>query len=128
MGTTGWGDRLRERGRALALSDSEVARRLGLSQRRYSSYVNETREPGFNDLLRICAVLATTPDHVLGAGAPDEADVALRRAGAALAGMSEHERELAVAALEGMAQAAARRDGRPRKGRPPRDRQPSATG
>ena len=86
MGTAGWGDRLRERGRALGLSDSEVARRLGLSQRRYSSYVNETREPSFNDLLRICEVLGTTPDYVLGAGAPDEADGALRRAGAALAG------------------------------------------
>ena len=120
MGAGGWGERLRERGRALGLTDSEVARRLGLSQRRYSSYVNESREPGFADLLRICEVLRVTPDHVLGVDRPDPGDEALRRAGTALARLSAEQRDLAVAGLEGMAEAASRTEGRPMRGRPPR--------
>ena len=67
----GIGDRLRARARELELSDSEVARRLGLSQARYANYVAETREPDFETLLRICRVLAVTPDEVLGVAVRD---------------------------------------------------------
>jgi len=62
----GIGDRLRARARELGLSDSEVARRLGLSQARYANYVAENREPDFETLLRICRVLGVTPNEVLG--------------------------------------------------------------
>lgn len=60
--------RLRERGRKLELSDAEVARRSGLSERRYGHYVTGAREPGLETLLRICATLATTPNELLGVG------------------------------------------------------------
>ena len=61
-----WGKRLKRRARALGLSDVQVARALGLSQGRYSSYVNQTREPDLELLVRICAYLGTTPNDVLG--------------------------------------------------------------
>ena len=61
-----WGDRLRARARELGLTDVEVARRLGLAQGRYSAYVNGLREPNLSLFVRICQVLGTTPDVVLG--------------------------------------------------------------
>lgn len=99
----GWGERLRSRARELGISDSEVARRLGLTQRRYSSYVNQSREPSFADLLRICEVLRTTPDVILGVMPPDPAEHTARRALAALEAMPEERRWLAAAVLETMA-------------------------
>ena len=62
----GVGERLRARARALGLSDIEVARRLGLGQSRYANYVSGVREPDFATLLRICDVLQTTPNRMLG--------------------------------------------------------------
>lgn len=94
---------MRERARELGLSDSEVARRIGITQRRYSSYVNATREPNFADLLRVCKALAITPDHVLGLTQPEPGDDAERRALLALRSMTLEGRRLAVAAVEGMA-------------------------
>ena len=43
-----------------------MARRLGLAQGRYSTYVNMTREPDFATFVRMCEALQTTPDEVLG--------------------------------------------------------------
>ena len=60
--------RLRERGRELNLSNAEIARRAGLSERRYGHYVTGAREPNLATLLRICATLATTPNDLLGVG------------------------------------------------------------
>ncbi|MBR0796861.1 helix-turn-helix transcriptional regulator [Bradyrhizobium jicamae] len=57
--------RLRELARQLELSDAEVARRAGLSERRYGNYVRGAREPDFATFLRICAVLNVTPNEVL---------------------------------------------------------------
>ena len=62
--------RLRERARQLELSDAEVARRAGLSERRYGHYVRGAREPDFGTLMRICAVLDVTPNDLLLADAP----------------------------------------------------------
>lgn len=56
---------LRRRAKELGLSDAEVARRAGLSERRYGHYVTGTREPDFATFLRICEVLAVTPNEVL---------------------------------------------------------------
>ena len=61
----GLGKTLRERARTLGLSDSEVARRLGLSQARYHNYVADVAEPDLGTLVRICRVLATSPNEVL---------------------------------------------------------------
>ena len=64
----GFGDRLRERAAALGMTSREVSRRLGISEQRYSRYVLDQREPDYRALLRICAVLDTTPDFLLGVG------------------------------------------------------------
>jgi transcriptional regulator with XRE-family HTH domain len=57
--------RIRERARELGLSDAEVARRAGLSERRYGYYATGEREPNLATLLRICEVLAATPNDLL---------------------------------------------------------------
>lgn len=62
----GFGERLRSRARALGLTDSEVARRLDLSQGRYSNYVNEVVEPDLATLVRIVGVLGISADEALG--------------------------------------------------------------
>lgn len=58
-------ERIRERARELGLSDAEVARRAGLSERRYSYYAKGEREPNLATLLLICDVLAATPNDLL---------------------------------------------------------------
>ncbi|NPU11980.1 helix-turn-helix transcriptional regulator [Bradyrhizobium sp. 83002] len=60
------GQKLRSRAKDLGLSNAEVARRAGLSERRYGFYVTGDREPDLSTLLRICKVLATTPNALLG--------------------------------------------------------------
>ena len=69
----GLGEKLRARARDLGVSDTEVARRLGLSQSRYANYVVNKREPDFATFIKICRVLGTTPDLLLGFGATPEA-------------------------------------------------------
>jgi transcriptional regulator with XRE-family HTH domain len=70
----GIGERLRARAKALSLTDSEVARRLGLSQGRYSNYVNEVVEPDLGTLVRIARALGLTADEVLGIVPPASED------------------------------------------------------
>jgi transcriptional regulator with XRE-family HTH domain len=60
------GEQLRQRAQELELSDAEVARRAGLSPRRYGHYVTGQREPDLQTLVRICKVLNTTPNKLLG--------------------------------------------------------------
>ena len=69
----GLGEKLRARARELGLSDTEVARRLDISQSRYANYVVDKREPDFGTFIRICRVLGTTPDILLGYGSMPEA-------------------------------------------------------
>ena len=54
---SGIGKNLRKRAKELKLSDAEIARRLGISARRYSYYVNDAREPDFQMLRKIGSVL-----------------------------------------------------------------------
>ncbi|WP_376099999.1 helix-turn-helix domain-containing protein [Roseomonas sp. CCTCC AB2023176] len=61
-----WARRLRDRARELGLTDSEVARRTGLSQSRYANYTNGVREPDLATLVAVCRVLETTPYPILG--------------------------------------------------------------
>ena len=61
-----FGKLLRAAARALGLSDADVARRSGLSERRYGHYVNGAREPDLATLLRICRTLDMSPNEVLG--------------------------------------------------------------
>lgn len=57
---------LRDRAAELGLSNAEVARRAGLTERRYSHYVNGDREPDLATLVRIARILQSTPNSLLG--------------------------------------------------------------
>ena len=61
----GMGARLRARARKLGLSDTEVARRLDISQPHYANYVNDINEPDLATLVRICRALGIAPDEAL---------------------------------------------------------------
>ena len=69
-------NRLRLEAKALGLPDAEVARRAGLSERRYGNYVAGIREPDLATLVKIAAALSTTPNRLLGIeDAPRRLDV-----------------------------------------------------
>ncbi len=72
----GLGERLKNRIRTLGLTDAEVARRAGLSETRFAHYVRDRREPDFGTLVRICRLLATTPNVLLAFDALPDADEA----------------------------------------------------
>ncbi len=57
---------MRIRAHELGLTDAEIARRADLSPRRYGFYVTGDREPDFQTFIKICKVLATTPNELLG--------------------------------------------------------------
>lgn len=59
------GIRLRARAQELGLKGAEVARRAGLSPRRYSNYVSGRREPDLRSLQRIGNALKTSVDALL---------------------------------------------------------------
>ena len=71
--------RLRERARELGMTDAEVARRAGLTEPRYGHYVAGTRRPDYATLLRLCQVLGTSPNDLLGFDAPPDAESARLR-------------------------------------------------
>lgn len=62
--------KLRERAAQLGISNAEVARRAGLSERRYGHYVSGVREPDLRTLVTIAETLGTTPDALLGVADP----------------------------------------------------------
>jgi transcriptional regulator with XRE-family HTH domain len=58
-------ERLRQKARELGLSDADVARRAGLSERRYGNYVTGIREPDLATLVKIAAALSASPNQLL---------------------------------------------------------------
>ena len=107
MAKAGWGERIKARAKELGLSDVAVARALGLAQRRYSAYANESREPDFEMLKMICSVLATTPDAVLGFQQHPklvESDRDLVQVAAIMMSLGEVDKRRAMAVLETLAQ------------------------
>jgi transcriptional regulator with XRE-family HTH domain len=96
--------RIRERARELGLSDAEVARRAGLSERRYGYYATGEREPNLATLIRICEVLAASPNDLLlseGEPPPQSArDRLLARISAATDNLSLGDLELAASLVE----------------------------
>ena len=98
---------LRARGQQLELSDAAIARRLGISQSRYTNYVNGHREPDFTMLARICLVLNTTPNELLdfeGPGIQKEADNRyLQRIAAAARALSPETLRMAVVVMDAIA-------------------------
>ena len=63
---TSFARKVRERCKELDLAHAEVARRSGLTERRFGHYVAGTREPDLATLLKICATLETSPNALLG--------------------------------------------------------------
>jgi transcriptional regulator with XRE-family HTH domain len=96
--------KLRERAQELGLSSAEVARRVGLSERRYAHYASGRNEPDLALLVRIAEVLQTTPDHLLGVDEqPAEKSsrrVLLDRLNAAGVAMRDEDLEAIVAQAE----------------------------
>ncbi|MFG1364122.1 helix-turn-helix domain-containing protein [Xanthobacter versatilis] len=67
---------LRRRAEELGISNAEVARRVGLSERRYANYVSGKREPDLATLVRIAEVLGTSPNSLLIASGSETASTA----------------------------------------------------
>lgn len=104
----GFGGRLRARAKELGLSNSEVARRLGLRQARYSNYVNDDREPDLSTLVRICQTLHISADQLLGIAAPAEnessTDQAIQRVSAVVQTLGPSTVEMVAVMLEAIAE------------------------
>ncbi|QRY70599.1 helix-turn-helix domain-containing protein (plasmid) [Ensifer sp. PDNC004] len=62
---------LKRRAEQLGISNAEVARRAGLSDRRYGNYVSGVREPDLSTLVRIADVLGSSVDELLGVNPTD---------------------------------------------------------
>lgn len=96
--------KLRERARVLGLSDAEVARRAGLSERRYAYYATGEREPNLATLVEISRVLAVTPNDLLLPAEKQEPKSSrerlIARASAAVGNLTEPDLRLAVCQLE----------------------------
>ncbi len=56
---------LKQRAVDLGLSNAEVARRAGLTERRYGNYITGRREPDLATLVRIASVLESSPNVTL---------------------------------------------------------------
>jgi len=94
--------RLRTRARELGLTDAEVARRAGVTERGYGHYVTGARRPSYETLLRLCAVLETSPNHLLGFEGRTDGDPVFGRAAAALNMLDEDGRRMALDLLDTM--------------------------
>ncbi|WP_316172271.1 helix-turn-helix transcriptional regulator [Bradyrhizobium sp. SZCCHNRI3037] len=101
------GQKLRSRAKELGLSNAEVARRAGLSERRYGFYVTGDREPDLSTLLRICKVLASTPNSLLGISEDGKEGsnraAILERLRAATRALSEHDLQIVAIQAEALA-------------------------
>ena len=58
--------KLKEKAKLYGVSNAEMARRLGLEERRYAHYVAGRREPDWLTLAKIAKGLKTTPNELLG--------------------------------------------------------------
>ena len=114
--------RIRERARVLGLSDAEVARRAGLSERRYGYYATGEREPNLASLIRICEVLAATPNDLLLSEAKPEPQSAGDRLRARIAAATDNlnlaELGLAACLIECVSARRRLSRGRTRRGEP----------
>jgi transcriptional regulator with XRE-family HTH domain len=102
-----FGANLRQRAEQLGLSNAEVARRVGLSERRYGNYVTGRRQPDFALLVRIAEVLQTTPDELLGVERSRKGrtkrTLLMERLAAAADAMTDADLEAAVAQAQAVA-------------------------
>jgi len=94
---------LRRRAQELGLANAEVARRVGLSERRYAHYVSGRNEPDLAMLLKIADVLQSSPNELLSGDEPQAKENRARlidRLKAASEVMTEADLEVAVAQAE----------------------------
>jgi transcriptional regulator with XRE-family HTH domain len=99
------GESLRHRAQELSLSDAEVARRAGLSSRRYGHYATGSREPDLATLIRICRVQQTTPNALLGfepARKKSARDKLIEKLTAAASTLEDAKLKIAVRQIEAM--------------------------
>ncbi|WP_273786269.1 helix-turn-helix domain-containing protein [Brucella intermedia] len=93
---------LKKRAHELGISNAEVARRTGLSERRYGNYVSGRREPDLATLVRIASVLETTPNDLLQDTGSKKENIALVRARSALSALEESDLNRVVLMLEAL--------------------------
>jgi transcriptional regulator with XRE-family HTH domain len=97
---------LQKRAQELGLSHAAIARRVGISERRYGHYVAGRNEPDLAMFARIARALQTTPNELLGFGAETKRSkrTALRdRLNAAADAMDDRELEITVVQAEAIA-------------------------
>ncbi|MFJ7352601.1 helix-turn-helix domain-containing protein [Phyllobacterium sp. NPDC097923] len=95
---------LRLRTKELGIHQADVARRAGLSEKRYSNYVTGRREPDLATVVRIAKVLQTTPDRLLSFGDETEAEpIAQQRIRAAIGVLSPDDLETVAIMVEALA-------------------------
>ena len=97
---------LKKRARELGLSHAAIARRVGISERRYGHYVSGRNEPDLATLARIARALQTTPSELLGFGPETKRSrrTALRdRLNAAADAMDDRALEITVVQAEAIA-------------------------
>lgn len=91
---------LRNRAEQLGISNAEVARRAGLSERRYGNYVSGRREPDLATLVRIAQVLETTPNDLLGVLSDRRRDALGDKINSAASALAKPDREVLAACAE----------------------------
>lgn len=99
---------LRQRAEQLGLAHAEVARRAGLSERRYGNYVSGRREPDLATLVRIAQVLETTPNNLLGVAGGSERDALGDKINSAASALAKPDREVLAACAEAILRLRAR--------------------
>lgn len=69
---------LKRRAEQLGISNAEVARRVGLSERRYGNYISGRREPDLATLVKISSVLGMSLDELLSTDTKETVQTAKR--------------------------------------------------
>jgi transcriptional regulator with XRE-family HTH domain len=115
---TSFGSRLRARGRQLKMSESQIAKYLGLSRACYANYVNGQGERDIALLLRLCRVLRISPNELLGydggAAAPPATRRYLQRIAAAVPVLTPKSLKMAASIIDAMAAHQDKWTGRPK--------------
>ena len=92
---------LRKRAEALKLSNAEVARRAGLTERTYGNYVLGRTEPNLSTLLNIAKVLQSSVDDLLESEFRHGADISDRLL-AAVTLLSTEDQEIVLVQTEAL--------------------------
>ena len=97
---------LRTRAKGLGLSHAAIARRVGVSERRYAHYVTGRNEPDLATLIRIAKALQTSPNELLGFAAEtkrSKRSLLRDRLNAAAEAMDDRELEITAVQAEAIA-------------------------